>query len=108
MAKSKQKTVRNRDDAARFGLAITDCLDPDCSMPQRSFTQKSTPLSIQSVPGKTSARAVAGEQKLLACGCRQSCRQHFGITVCLESSVLSRQSAETRRPAACTLQIIWC
>src|SRR4029434_7173220 len=76
MAKSKQKTVRNRDDAAQFGLAITDCLGPDCSMPQRSFTQKSTPLSIQSVPGKTSARAVAGDHKLLACGYWQSCRQH--------------------------------
>jgi hypothetical protein len=38
MNKNKQKTGRNRDDAdVRFGLAITDCLDPDCSITQAAF-----------------------------------------------------------------------
>jgi hypothetical protein len=38
MNKNKQKTGRNRDDAdVRFGLVITDSLDPDCSNTQAAF-----------------------------------------------------------------------
>jgi hypothetical protein len=38
-SKSKQTRTRNRDDAdVRFELVITDCLDPDCSIPKRRFT----------------------------------------------------------------------
>jgi len=38
MNKNKHARTRNRDDAdVRFGLLITDCLDPDCSITQTAF-----------------------------------------------------------------------